>query len=89
MMRTPKTRCVRANCDGSRELRRGTRCQFLANYSRGACHVSDFLVERLVRWGVRRIYGYPGDGINGIMGALNVRQGKMLVRAPTVRLLCE
>jgi pyruvate dehydrogenase (quinone) len=31
---------------------------------------SDFLVERLYQWGVRRIYGYPGDGINGIMGAL-------------------
>lgn len=32
--------------------------------------VSDFLLERLYDWGVRRIYGYPGDGINGIMGAL-------------------
>jgi pyruvate dehydrogenase (quinone) len=32
--------------------------------------VSDFLVARLREWGVRRIYGYPGDGINGIMGAL-------------------
>ena len=32
--------------------------------------VSDYLVERLTRWGVTRIYGYPGDGINGIMGAL-------------------
>jgi pyruvate dehydrogenase (quinone) len=32
--------------------------------------VSDFIVERLGQWGVRRIYGYPGDGINGIMGAL-------------------
>jgi len=31
---------------------------------------SDFLVARLHDWGVRRIYGYPGDGINGIMGAL-------------------
>jgi pyruvate dehydrogenase (quinone) len=30
----------------------------------------DYLVERLHQWGVRRIYGYPGDGINGIMGAL-------------------
>ncbi len=30
----------------------------------------DFLIERLHQWGVRRIYGYPGDGINGIMGAL-------------------
>lgn len=32
--------------------------------------VSDFLIERLKAWGVHRIYGYPGDGINGIMGAL-------------------
>lgn len=31
---------------------------------------SDFLLERIVAWGVRRIYGYPGDGINGILGAL-------------------
>src|SRR5688500_7460209 len=31
---------------------------------------SDFLVKRLLQWGVKRIYGYPGDGINGIMGAL-------------------
>src|SRR5579871_4063724 len=31
---------------------------------------SDFLIERLHQWGVRRIFGYPGDGINGIMGAL-------------------
>jgi pyruvate dehydrogenase (quinone) len=33
-------------------------------------NVGDFLVHRLSEWGVRRIYGYPGDGINGIMGAL-------------------
>jgi pyruvate dehydrogenase (quinone) len=32
--------------------------------------VSDFLVHRLRQWGVKRIYGYPGDGILGIMGAL-------------------
>ncbi len=31
--------------------------------------VGDFLLDRLSTWGVRRIYGYPGDGINGIMGA--------------------
>ncbi|MBV8405101.1 MAG: thiamine pyrophosphate-requiring protein [Gammaproteobacteria bacterium] len=35
-----------------------------------AATVGDFLVERLHQWGVRRIFGYPGDGINGIMGAL-------------------
>lgn len=32
---------------------------------------SDFLLERLVAWGFYRIYGYPGDGINGIMGAFD------------------
>lgn len=33
--------------------------------------VSDFLVGRLLEWGIKRIYGFPGDGINGIMGALD------------------
>jgi pyruvate dehydrogenase (quinone) len=32
--------------------------------------VSDSLIERLRAWGVQRIYGYPGDGINGILAAL-------------------
>src|SRR5262245_12441155 len=32
--------------------------------------VADFLIDRLEAWGVRRIFGYPGDGINGIIGAL-------------------
>ncbi len=31
--------------------------------------VGDFLLERLTTWGIKRIYGYPGDGINGILGA--------------------
>ncbi len=39
--------------------------------------VGDFLVERLHAWGVRRIYGYPGDGINGVFGALNRADGKI------------
>ncbi|MGB7478908.1 MAG: thiamine pyrophosphate-requiring protein [Burkholderiaceae bacterium] len=34
-----------------------------------AATVGDFLLDRLSEWGVRRIYGYPGDGINGIIGA--------------------
>lgn len=33
--------------------------------------VGDFLLKRLGEWGVKRIYGYPGDGSNGIMGGLN------------------
>ena len=32
---------------------------------------SDFLLDRLMQWGVTRLYGYPGDGINGILGALD------------------
>src|SRR5581483_4575722 len=31
--------------------------------------VGDYLLDRLATWGIRRVYGYPGDGINGIMGA--------------------
>lgn len=38
---------------------------------------SDYLVQRLYDWGVRRVYGYPGDGINGVMGALNREQEKV------------
>ena len=40
-------------------------------------NVSDYLIERLNAWGVRRIYGYPGDGINGIMGALDRASDRM------------
>src|SRR6185437_3530614 len=32
-------------------------------------NVADFLLGRLREWGIRRIYGYPGDGINAILGA--------------------
>ncbi len=32
--------------------------------------VSDFFWERLHAWGVRRVFGYPGDGINGLLGGL-------------------
>jgi len=39
--------------------------------------VSDFLIERLLQWDIKRIYGFPGDGINGIMGALNRAEGEM------------
>ena len=37
--------------------------------------VSDFFWERLKQWGVHRVFGYPGDGINGLLGALQRRKG--------------
>lgn len=38
--------------------------------------VGDFLIERLHDWGITRIFGFPGDGINGLMGALNRAEDK-------------
>src|SRR3954451_8975872 len=37
-----------------------------------AATVGEFVLRRLsADWGVRRIYGYPGDGINGVLGAFH------------------
>jgi pyruvate dehydrogenase (quinone) len=33
--------------------------------------VADYVLKRLTDWGVHRVYGYPGDGINGFLGALD------------------
>ncbi|PMR75048.1 thiamine pyrophosphate-requiring protein [Billgrantia endophytica] len=38
-------------------------------------NVSDFIVSRLKEWGVERLYGYSGDGINGVMSALRRVEG--------------
>jgi pyruvate dehydrogenase (quinone) len=32
--------------------------------------VGDYLLERLREWGVEQVFGYQGDGINGILAAL-------------------
>jgi pyruvate dehydrogenase (quinone) len=34
-------------------------------------NVSQHIVERLRAWGVHRVYGYPGDGIGGVLVALS------------------
>jgi pyruvate dehydrogenase (quinone) len=36
--------------------------------------VSDFLLKRLSQWGIKRIFDYPDDGINGILGGLERHQ---------------
>ncbi len=39
--------------------------------------VADLLVERLISWDVEVIFGFPGDGVNGIFGALRRQQDKI------------
>jgi pyruvate dehydrogenase (quinone) len=36
--------------------------------------VADLVIERLIDWGVKTIFGFPGDGINGIFESLRTRQ---------------
>src|SRR3989441_2290013 len=38
---------------------------------------ADVLADRLIDWGVRVIFGLPGDGINGVMEALRTRQERI------------
>jgi pyruvate dehydrogenase (quinone) len=33
--------------------------------------VGQFILQRLAAWGVKNVYGYPGDGINGILGGFH------------------
>src|SRR5262249_34262902 len=37
--------------------------------------VADYVLKRVSEWGVHRIYGYPGDGINAFLGALDRAEG--------------
>ena len=47
--------------------------------------VGDFFVDRLHEWGVRRIFGYPGDGINGVLGSLQRDKDKHKIEFIQVR----
>jgi hypothetical protein len=75
--RTPKRLSVRAERTFSRGLTRLRNVSAPGALEKGlggmAKKVSDFFIERLKAWGVKRIYGYPGDGINGVLGALQRR----------------
>lgn len=39
--------------------------------------VADLLIERLIAWDIAIIFGFPGDGINGIFEALRTRQDRL------------
>src|SRR5438270_12129552 len=43
--------------------------------------VADLVVERLSAWGVPRVFGYSGDGINAVMGALRRAREPEFVQA--------
>ena len=38
-------------------------------------NVSDYIVQRIQEWGVDLVFGYPGDGINGVVGAIDRSDG--------------
>ncbi|HLJ94593.1 MAG TPA: thiamine pyrophosphate-dependent enzyme [Gemmataceae bacterium] len=42
-----------------------------------ATTAADLLIERLIDWGVDTIFGFPGDGVNGIFEALRTHQEKL------------
>src|SRR4051812_7687737 len=41
-----------------------------------ATTVADYLLSRLRDWGVEEVFAYPGDGINGIVGAFSRADGR-------------
>ena len=47
--------------------------------------VGDFVVSRLQAWGVRRMFGYPGDGINGVFGVCNAPTARSNSFRPAMR----
>ncbi len=42
----------------------------------GGKEVSDYVLNRLKEWGIERIFGFPGDGINGFLGAFDRAKGQ-------------
>lgn len=44
---------------------------------------AEFLLQRLKDWGVGRISGCPGDGVNGMMGAFERAEGEDLIFTQT------
>ncbi|MGO1462207.1 MAG: thiamine pyrophosphate-requiring protein [Marinobacter sp.] len=44
--------------------------------------VSDFMIKRLQAWGIERVYGYSGDGINGMMAALRRAEPELRMIQP-------
>ncbi|MGO4617147.1 thiamine pyrophosphate-requiring protein [Nocardia sp. 2YAB30] len=41
-----------------------------------ADQVADYVLQRLRAWGVKQVFGYPGDGINGLIAAFDRADNK-------------
>lgn len=41
-----------------------------------ALSVGQYIMQRMQEWGIERLYGYPGDGINGILAGLRKNENK-------------
>jgi pyruvate dehydrogenase (quinone) len=56
-----------------------TPCHTATAHTKGTsmATVGDFVIHRLHQWGIRRIYGYPGDGIGGLLAALQRCEGRV------------
>src|ERR671932_862571 len=39
--------------------------------------VASYMLSRLTEWGVKRVFGSPGDGINGLMGAWHEHEAEL------------
>src|SRR3954465_640627 len=46
-------------------------------HRRKGMNVSEFVWQRLSEWGLRRVYGYPGDGVGGLDVALEKAKDRM------------
>src|SRR4029078_2817583 len=73
----PEPLPVQAGGGVSRRLRTATKRVTNGRRRPMALTSADFLLQRLHENGVRRIYGYPGDGINAIVGALGGQRDKL------------
>ena len=71
---------------GGKELPRHSLC--IAALMAQSKNVSDYVIERLSAWGIERIYGYSGDGINGLLGALGRAGNKPCLIQPPHEELC-
>ncbi|MBO0878372.1 MAG: thiamine pyrophosphate-requiring protein, partial [Pseudonocardia sp.] len=43
--------------------------------------VGDYVLGRLRDWGVTHVFGYPGDGINGLLAAWGKAEGPKFVQS--------